>query len=69
MKNNISSNIEFAKLLGINPSNATTCVKPGGLIESMKGGMLLPGIDTLYKQQLEKIKLDPFEWEYKNDKY
>lgn len=26
----IDTNIEFAKILGINPSNATTCVKPGG---------------------------------------
>lgn len=26
----IDTNIEFAALLGINPSNATTCVKPGG---------------------------------------
>lgn len=39
-------------------------------IEPMKGGMILPRIvDSLYRQQLEKIKLDPFEWEYKSDKY
>jgi len=60
----ISTNIEFAKILGINPSNATTCVKPGG-----NSGAFLQAASSISKHKhkfsLRNIEVNVFTPIYK----
>jgi len=60
----IETNIEFAKILGINPSNATTCVKPGG-----NSGAFLQAASSIskhkHKYSLRNIEVNVFTPIYK----
>lgn len=60
----IQTNIEFAAILGINPSNATTCVKPGG-----NSGAFLQAASSISKHKhkfsLRNIEVNVFTPIYK----
>ena len=60
----IQTNIEFAAILGINPSNATTCVKPGG-----NSGAFLQAASSISKHKhkfsLRNIEVNIFTPIYK----
>ena len=60
----IKTNIEFAAILGINPSNATTCVKPGG-----NSGAFLQAASSIskhkHKYSLRNIEVNIFTPIYK----
>lgn len=60
----IQTNQEFAKILGINPSNATTCVKPGG-----NSGAFLQAASSISKHKhkfsLRNIEVNIFTPIYK----